>query len=196
MAGDRERLESFTAVAGYLYHAFKGNYHENMMQTNNSVTMTGGKDNVYTLSLSADLGSDVYKLMTYQPYCNVGGFRLQFKFEGDSFRDEYRKQYSERYESLLREVGYWIYVQSDFADDSNYATFIVDDSASDPVVKETGKCRFEIRLKESDLEAGKMISLLKGIHKNRRICFSVGDIFRPADTTSITIDEVKVRLDK
>lgn len=196
MAGDRERLESFTDVAGYLYHAFKGIYHENMIQTDNSLTSTWGKDNVYTLHLSADLGSDVFKLMDYQQYWNVGGFQLQFRFEGDGFRDEYRKQYFERYESLLREVGYWIYVQSDFADDSNYATFIVDDSASDPVVKETGKCRFEIRLKESDLEAGKMISLLKGIHKNRLIRFRVGDIVRPASPTSITIDEVKVRLDE
>lgn len=194
MAGDRERLESFTAVADYLYHAFKGIYHENMMQTDNSLTSTWGKDAVFTLSLSADLGSDVYKLMTYQQYCNVGGFLLQFKFDGDIFRGEYREQYSERYENLLREVGYWIYVQSDFADDSNYATFIVDDSASDPVVKETGKCRFEIRLKESDLDAGKMISLLKGIHKNRLIRFMYSDIVNSTGTAGITPDEVSAKL--
>lgn len=185
MAGDRERLESFTAVANWLYHAFKANYHENMLQTDHSLTSTSGKDGVYTLSLSADLGSDVFTLMTYQQYWNLGGFQLQFKFDGESFKYEYREQYYEKYESLLRKVGYWAYVQSDFADDSNYATFIIDESVSDPVVKETGSCRFEIRLKESDLEADKLISLLEGIHKNRLIHFIAGDRVGPTGSTSI-----------
>ena len=196
MAGDRERLESFTAVADWLYHAFKANYHENMLLTDNSLTMTWGADKVHTLSLYANLGSDIFALMTYQQFCDLGGFHLQFKFNDESFKDEYREQYSEKYDGLLREVGYWAYVQSDFADDSNYATFIVDESVSDPVVRQTDPCRFEIRLKESDLTADKMISLLKGIHKDMLIHFLADDIVRPTGSTSITVDEVRARLDE
>ena len=194
MAGDKERLESFTDIADYLYHAFKANYYENMLQTHYGLTSTW-PEKVYTLSLSADLGSDVYKMMTYQQYFDLGGLQVQFKFDNEEFRDQDR-QYYNKYESLLREVGYWVYVQSDFADDSNLATFIVDESVSAPLVKETGSCQFEIRLKESDLTADKMISLLEGIHKERRIHFRAGDIVKPAGSATITHDEVIARLDE
>ena len=193
MAGDRECLESFTGVADYLYHEFKNSYHENMLQTGNSLTSMWGKDRVYTLSLSADLGSDVYKMMTYQQYCDVGGFRVQFKSDGDGFRDE-RRKYQAKYEDLLRKVGYWVYVQSDFADDSNFATFIVDDSVNEPEISEESPCRFNIRLKESDLVADKMISLLEGVHKNRLISFKTGSVVNLAGSAAITPEQVNEKL--
>ena len=196
MAGDRECLESFTGVADYLYHEFKNSYHENMLQTGNSLTSMWGKDRVYTLSLSADLGSDVYKMMTYQQYCDVGGFRVQFKFAGDGFKNEYREQYQTRYEDLLRKVGYWVFVQSDFADDSNYATFMVSENVSEPVVYESDKCRFIIHLKESDLTADKMISLLEGAYKDRMIGFITGSVVKPAGSADITPDQVTAKLEE
>lgn len=51
-------------------------------------------------------------------------------------------------------------------------------------------------MKESDLEADKMISLLKGIHKDRLVHSIAGDVVKPAGSTSITIDEVRARLDE
>jgi len=192
MAGDKERLESFNAIADYLRNEFRTYYHENNLRTDRVVS-SRPPEKVQTLSLYADLGSDFSTMLTY---CDQGGFQLQFKFDDGSFKEEYREQYSEKYDNLLRKLGYWIFVQSDFADDSNYATFIVDETVSDPVVKETGSCQFEIRLKESDLKADKMISLLKGIHKDRLIHFMAGDIVEPAGSTSITMDKVKTRLDE
>ncbi len=190
MAGDRDRLESFTAVADWLYHAFKANYHENMVRTDYGVSW--GAYGVHTLSLFADLGFDVSSMLTYQQFFDLGGFQLKLRLDDDDLE----RYYYQKYESLLRELAYWAYVQSDFADDSNYATFIVDDSVSAPMVKEESSCRFEIRLRESDLEAEKMISLLKGIHKDRLVHFIAGDVLRPAGSTSITIDEVRARLDE
>lgn len=194
MAGDRERLESFTPVADYLYHVFRTNYTENMLQTDRGVTLTLSPERITTLSLYANLGSDFSTMLTY---CDIGGFQLQFKFADDSFREEYRKQYSEKYESLLREVGYWVYVLSDFADDSNYATFIVDESVSGPVVNETGTCQFEIRLKENDLVADKMISLLESVHKNRLIHFwQEAEVVKPTGAANITPEQVAAKLDE
>lgn len=192
MAGDRECLESFTAVADYLYHEFKANYHESMLQTGNSLSRSSEND--YTLSLYADLGSSISELLFFQLYCGLGGFQVQFKFDHDSFNSEIRKQYRAKYENLLREIGYWVYAQSDFADDSNYATFIVSENVSDPVVFESDKCRFIIHLKESDLVADKMISLLEGVHKNRRISFLNDDIVKPTGSADITADQVDAKL--
>ena len=124
MAGDRERLESFNAVADYLQNEFRKYYHEDNLRTDRGVS-SRPPEKVQTLSLYADLGSDFSTMLTY---CDQGGFQLQFKFDDDSFKEEYREQYSEKYDNLLRKLGYWIFVQSDFADDSNYATFIVDES--------------------------------------------------------------------
>ena len=195
MAGDMECLESYAEVADYLYHEFKANYHESMLQTHHGLTSTWGADSrVYTLSLSADIGSDISKLMTYQRYCDLGGFRVQFKFTAGSYKSEYRKQYYAKYQELLKEVGYWVYVQSDFADDSNYATFIVDDNVNEPEISEESPCRFNIRLRESDLVADKMISLLEGLHKDRLISFMNGKIIKPADSADITADQVDAKL--
>ena len=88
MAGDRECLESFTAVADYLYHEFKANYHESMLQTGNSLSRSSEND--YTLSLYADLGSSISELLFFQLYCGLGGFQVQFKFDHDSFNSEIR----------------------------------------------------------------------------------------------------------
>ena len=87
-----------------------------------------------------------------------------------------------------------IYAQSDFADDSNFATFIVSENVSDPVVFESDKCRFIIHLKESDLVADKMISLLEGVHKNRRISFLNDDIVKPTGSADITPEQVDAKL--
>ena len=191
MAGDRERVESFTPVADYLYHQFRKKYHEDMLKTGVGVSMTWPPGSVYTLSLGADMGSDMF-----MPY-DQGGFVLKFKFDEDSFREEYRKLYLDKYDSLLRKLGYWVYVQSDFADDSNYATFIVDDSVATPVVREEGPCQFEIRIPESALDADRMISLLEGLHKEKLINFIIDNkVVIPAGSTSITPQEVEARLDE
>ena len=154
IANDRERLEKQIGAADSLFHVFKTYYHEDYTVINESVVTLsneeGKKLELYTVD-------DGFRLP-------VSSFSVEFKFPGNSFREEYRKQYLERYESTLKKVAYWIYAQSDFADNSNGATFIVDESVKKPIVtkSDSGDSHiYEIRLKASDLTANKMISLLR-----------------------------------
>ncbi len=155
MANDRERLEKQAIAADSLYHVFKTYYLEDYPVINVSVSIPSAPESGRKLEMySVDDGFGL----------PVSSFSVVFIFPGNSFREEYRKQYLERYESTLKKVAYWIYAQSDFADNSNGATFIVDESVKKPIVTKSdlGDSHiYEIRLKASDLTAKKMISLLR-----------------------------------
>jgi len=82
-----------------------------------------------------------------------------FTFDDKNFKEEYRKQYREKNESIIQQVAYWFFTQSDLADNTYNVIFIVDDEvAKEPHL---GNENREIKLKESDLTPDKMISLLK-----------------------------------
>ena len=145
-------MEKQIGAADSLYHLFKTYYREGYPVIQKVVAILsdnqGKRLDLFTVDDSFGL-----PLTT---------FSVEFKFPGDSFREEYGKQYLERYESTLKKVAYWIYAQSDFADNSNVATFIVDESVSEPIVTKSdsyGSHIYEIRLKASDLTAEKMISV-------------------------------------
>ena len=102
-------------------------------------------------------------LSLYSSYCGdwfSNNLDVVFTFDDKDFKEEYRKLYLEKYESTIQKVAHWIYALSDFADDGYYVSFIVDDSVTEPQISKEDK-QYEIKLKESDLTADKMLSLLQ-----------------------------------
>lgn len=154
-AGDRELLEKQISVSDSLYHVYKTYYPRDFVVIGKSVSIPSAPETGHKLSLFADTGFD----------WSIGGFSVDFSFPGDTFRDEYRNLYYEKYENVLQEVAYWIFAHSDFADKSNNATFIVDESISEPQANYSETDGYVIKLKESDLTADKMLSLLQQLYK-------------------------------
>ena len=102
-------------------------------------------------------------LSLYSSYCGdwfSNNLDMVFTFDDKDFKEEYRKLYLEKYESTIQKVAHWIYALSDFADDGYYVSFIIDDSVTEPQISKEDK-QYEIKLKESDLTADKMLSLLR-----------------------------------
>ena len=102
-------------------------------------------------------------LSLYSSYCGdwfSNNLDMVFTFDDKDFKEEYRKLYLEKYESTIQKVAHWIYALSDFADDGYYVSFIIDDSVTEPQISKEDK-QYEIKLKESNLTADKMLSLLQ-----------------------------------
>lgn len=119
-------------------------------------------------------------LSLYSQFCGdwfSNNLDVVFTFDDKDFKEEYRKLYLEKYESTIQKVAHWIYALSDFADDGYYVSFIVDDSVTEPQISKDQK-QLEIRLKESDLTAEKMISLLIEIQASE-IHLDCGPEFNP-----------------
>lgn len=154
-AGNRELLEKQIGVSDSLCREFKTYYHRDFVVIAVGVSIPSAPETGHKLSLYADTGFD----------WSMGGLRVEFPFPGDTFKEEYRKLYFEKYEKVMQEVGYWVFAQSDFADKSNYATFIVDESISEPKAIHSETDGYVIRLKESDLTADKMLTLLQQLYK-------------------------------
>jgi len=154
-AGDRELLEKQISVSDSLRHVYKTYYPQDFALISKSVSVSSVPEAGHKLSFYADNISDWL----------VGGFRVDFSFPGDTFKDEYRDLYFKKYEKVLQEVAYWMVVQSDFADNSNYVWIIVDESVAEPQVFNSEYGGYGIRMKESDLTADKMLSLLKELYK-------------------------------
>ena len=153
-AGDRELLEKQIGVSDSLCRVFKTYYPRDFVVIAVGVSILSAPEKGHILSLYA---TDFD--------WSIGGFSVDFSFPGDTFTDEYRDTYLKKYEKVMQEVGYWAFAQSDFADKSNYATFKVDESVSEPKANYSETDGYVIRLKESDLTADKMLSLLKQLYK-------------------------------
>lgn len=151
---DTKRLDKQIVVADSLRHLIKTFYSEKAIPIIVSVSTPWTQDNKL---------ADITHLSLYSSFGDVltgGNLDVVFTFDKKDFKEEYRKSYREKYESTLQQVAYWIYALSDFADDNNHVTFIVDDSVTSPIISREDK-QYEIKLKESDLTADKMLSLLQ-----------------------------------
>ena len=119
-------------------------------------------------------------LSLYSQFCGdifSSNLDVVFTFSDKDFKEEYRKLYLEKYESTIQLVAHKIYALSDLADDDYYFSFIVDESVTKPEISKDQK-QLEIRLKESDLTAEKMISLLIEIQASE-IHLDCGHEFNP-----------------
>jgi hypothetical protein len=119
-----------------------------------SVSIPWTQDNkpaaIKHLSLYSSFGSEL----------SSSNLDVVFTFADKDFKEEYRELYREKYGRTIQQVAHWIYALSDFADDENYVSFIVDDNVTEPQVSKDGK-QYEIKLKESDLTVQKMLSLIQ-----------------------------------
>ena len=140
---DAERMEKQIAIADSLRHLIKTFYPEQGWPVMESVSRNH-------LSLFSSFCGDIFS----------ENLDVTFTFDDKVFKDEYRKLYREKYESTIQQVVHWIYALSDFADNDYYVRFIVDDSVAEPQISKEDK-QYEIKLKESDLSADKMLSLLQ-----------------------------------
>jgi len=147
---EAERMEKQIAVADSLRRLIKTFYSEHDWPVMESVSLRAIPVNHLDLELFSSFCDDISSV-------NVD---VTFEFDGKDFKDEYRKLYREKYEGTIQKVAHWVYALSDFADDGYDVSFIVDDSIDEPQICIEQK-QFEIKLKESDLTADKMISLLK-----------------------------------
>ena len=148
-ANDQTRLESQIAVSDSLYRRYKTFYPRDFAAIGVSVSISSAPKNVYHLTLFSQTESSVFG----------SSLGVVFTFDDKNFKEEYRKQYREKYESIIQQVAYWFFTQSDLADNTYNVIFIVDDEvAKEPHL---GNENREIKLKESDLTPNKMISLLK-----------------------------------
>lgn len=148
---DAECMDKQIAVADSLRRLVKTFYPEQGWPVTESV------------SISRAEGTQLNRLSLFSSFCGdifSENLDVTFTFDGKDFKDEYRKLYRKKYESTIQKVTHWIYALSDFADDGYYVSFVVDDSVTEYKVSIDQK-QYKIKLKESDLIADKMISLLK-----------------------------------
>lgn len=151
---DIKRLDKQIVVADSLRHSIKRFYSKEVIPITVSVSIPWTQDNkpaaIKHLSLYSSFGSEL----------SSSNLDVVFTFADKDFKEEYRELYREKYGRTIQQVAHWIYALSDFADDENYVSFIVDDNVTEPQVSKDGK-QYEIKLKESDLTVQKMLSLIQ-----------------------------------
>ena len=147
---DIKRLDKQIVVADSLRHSIKRFYSKEVIPITVTVSIPWTQDNK---------PAAIKHLSLYSSNLDV-----VFTFDNKDYKEEYRALYREKYGRTIQQVAHWIYALSDIADDENYVSFIVDDNVTEPQVSKDGK-QYEIKLKESDLTARKMLSLIQLAYK-------------------------------
>ena len=149
ITNDNDLLEKQAAIADSTCNVFKTYYPDDFVDIVVYKSTFGSDPFNVTLKLLSNTGLSVSSILD-----------LTFNFKRLKYRRSYKKSYLQKYESVLKEVAYWMYAQSDFVDKSNTVNFIVKD-VTEPEIRKNEYGTYEIMLKENGLTANNMISILQ-----------------------------------
>ena len=149
IANDNDLLEKQAAIADSTCNIFKTYYPEDFVDIAVYKSTFGSDPFNVSLKLFSNTGLSVSSILD-----------LTFNFKRLKYRRRYKETYLQKYEDVLKEVGYWMYAQSDFVDKSNKVNFIVKD-VKEPEIRKNEYGTYEILIKESGLTANNMISILQ-----------------------------------